>query len=45
MCYENSNETDEWALSNNYVSVVPVQFDFTAHDLIPEITKWNFDAK
>lgn len=43
--YENSNETDEWALSNNYVSVVPVQFDFTAHDLIPEITKWNFDAK
>ncbi len=42
--HENSNETDEWALANNYVSVVPVQFDFTAHDLIPEINKWKFDA-
>ncbi len=43
--YENSNETDEWALANKYISVVPVQFDFTAHDLIPEITKWTFDAE
>ncbi len=43
--HENSNETDEWALSNKYISVVPVQFDFTAHDLIPEITKWKFDVK
>ncbi len=40
--YENSNETDEWALKNNYISVVPVQFDFTAHDLIPEISRWKF---
>ncbi len=40
--HENSNETDEWALANNYISVVPVQFDFTAHDLIPELNKWKF---
>lgn len=42
--HENSNETDEWALKNNYVSVVPIQFDFTAHDLIPELQKWSYHA-
>lgn len=30
-----NKDTDEWALSNNYVSVVPVQFDVTAHDKLP----------
>ncbi len=43
--HENSNETDEWALKNNYVSVVPIQFDFTAHELIPELNKWDFNVK
>lgn len=42
--HENSNETDEWALENKFVSVVPIQFDFTAHDLIPELQKWKFNA-
>ena len=42
--HENSNETDEWALANNYISVVPIQFDFTAHDLIAEIKTWPFDV-
>ncbi len=42
--HENSNETDEWALKNNYISVVPVQFDFTAHSVIPEIQNWNFNG-
>jgi len=37
------NDTDEWALENGFVSVVPVQFDFTAHHAIPHlnIIKWN----
>ncbi len=43
--HENSNETDEWALANNFISVVPIQFDFTAHDLIPELKKWTLDAE
>ncbi len=43
--HENSNETDVWALKNNYISVVPTQFDFTAHDVIQEIKTWSFDAK
>lgn len=27
----NANDTDEWALHNNYISVVPIQADLTAH--------------
>lgn len=29
--YDQGTDTDEWALANGYVSVVPVQFDLTAH--------------
>jgi 5'-nucleotidase len=32
-------DTDEWALANGYVSVVPVQFDFTAHQAIGFLNK------
>ena len=34
-------DTDVWALENNYVSVVPVQFDMTAHSAIPGLQNWN----
>ncbi len=43
--HENSNETDGWALENSYVSLVPTQFDFTAHQMIAELNKWDFDVK
>lgn len=40
--YDQGNDTDEWALKNNYVSVVPVQFDLTAYKGIDFINKnWN----
>ncbi|HSV88789.1 MAG TPA: 5'/3'-nucleotidase SurE [Bacteroidales bacterium] len=42
--HENGNETDEWALANNYISMVPVQFDFTAHNAIPTLKKWKYDV-
>jgi len=29
--YDSGTDTDIWALENNYVSVVPCQFDITAH--------------
>jgi 5'-nucleotidase len=35
-------DTDVWALENNYVSVVPTQFDMTAHTSIKTIAKWKF---
>lgn len=34
-------DTDVWALENNYVSVVPTQFDMTAHESIKVISKWK----
>ncbi|MEQ8625666.1 MAG: 5'/3'-nucleotidase SurE [Vicingaceae bacterium] len=34
---EEKEDTDEWALQNNYVSVVPVQFDVTAHQQIKNL--------
>jgi 5'-nucleotidase len=40
--YDGGTDTDEWALENNYVSVVPVQFDLTAHHALETIKKWNF---
>lgn len=40
---DHGEDTDEWALNNKYVSVVPVQFDFTAYHTIPVLNNWNFD--
>ncbi len=39
---DKGEDTDEWALSHNYVSVVPVQFDLTAHHAIAVLNKWEF---
>jgi len=38
---DKGEDTDEWALANGYVSVVPVQFDLTAHHAINEINTWD----
>jgi len=35
-------DTDVWALENNYISVVPTQFDMTAHTSIKELEKFKF---
>lgn len=37
-----ANDTDEWALANNFISIVPVQFDMTAHQHIENLKSWNF---
>jgi len=41
--YDKGEDTDEWALANGYVSVVPVQFDLTAHHAIQTLNTWNID--
>src|SRR5690554_6071860 len=38
---DKGEDTDEAALKNNYISVVLVQFDLTAHHAIKEINLWN----
>ncbi len=39
--HEDENTTDEWALKNYYVSLVPIQFDFTAYNEIINLKSWE----
>jgi 5'-nucleotidase len=41
--YDKGTDTDEWALANHFVSVVPVQFDVTAYPAIPSLNKILLD--
>ena len=41
---DDGQDTDEWALENGYVSVVPVQFDLTAHHFIQDLNTWDLNA-
>ena len=38
---DKGTDTDIWALANNYISVVPTQFDLTAHHAISHINEWD----
>ena len=41
--FDKGKDTDVWALANNYVSVVPVQFDLTNYVLRDKLQKtWKF---
>lgn len=40
---DQGEDTDEWALKNNYISIVPCRFDLTAHHEIAKLnTDWKF---
>ncbi|MFT3885970.1 MAG: 5'/3'-nucleotidase SurE [Flavobacteriales bacterium] len=41
---DQGEDTDVWATSNGYVSVVPVQFDMTAHHEIAVLNTWDHAA-
>ena len=36
-----SKNTDEWALKNGYVSIVPVKYDFTEYNVLQELESWK----
>lgn len=38
---DKGEDTDQWALENNYISVVPTQFDLTAHHFIQKLNNWD----
>ena len=40
---DNGQDTDLYALENNYATVVPVQFDLTAHHFIQNLNTWDFE--
>jgi 5'-nucleotidase len=37
-----ATDTDEWALENQYVSIVPMQTDLTLYTALDELNSWNF---
>lgn len=39
---EDAKDNDEWALKNNYISVVPIKVDMTAYDLLDQMKSWSF---
>jgi 5'-nucleotidase len=38
---DKGEDTDEWALKNGYISIVPVQFDMTAHHAMQQLNTWS----
>ncbi|EON79446.1 5-nucleotidase SurE [Lunatimonas lonarensis] len=42
--FDKGEDNDEWAIANNFVSVVPCQFDLTAHHAISQINNdWDWE--
>ena len=41
---DHGDDTDEWALKNNFISVVPVQYDMTAHHAIATLNSWDLNV-
>ena len=40
---DKGDDTDEAALAHGYISVVPTQFDLTAHHAIQKLNSWDFN--
>jgi 5'-nucleotidase len=38
---DHGEDTDEWAIANGYVSIVPCVFDLTAHHFISAMNEWG----
>ncbi|WP_422083426.1 5'/3'-nucleotidase SurE [Ulvibacterium sp.] len=38
---DHGEDTDEWALSQGYISMVPTQFDLTAYHAIQQLNAWD----
>ncbi|MDR6239690.1 5'/3'-nucleotidase SurE [Aureibacter tunicatorum] len=39
--FDKGEDNDEWAIANNYISIVPVHFDLTAHNACAELRDWD----
>ncbi len=43
--FDHGEDNDEWAIANNYISIVPCQYDLTAHHAISQINKdWDWES-
>ena len=43
--YDKGEDSDEYALSKNYISLVPVSYDVTAHHTISTLNKWKLNEE
>lgn len=41
---DQGEDTDEWALANGFISVVPTQFDLTDHNRIGLLNQWKWQV-
>ena len=41
---DDGEDTDEWALAQGYVSVVPVQYDLTAYHAMQQLNSWKLNS-
>lgn len=42
--FDKGEDNDEWAIGNNYISIVPCQYDLTAYHAITQINKdWDWE--
>lgn len=41
--HDKGEDNDEWAITNNYASVVPCQYDMTAHHAIAILNEWSLE--
>lgn len=43
--HDKGEDTDEWAIRHNYVSIVPCQYDMTGHHVIGELNdNWDLES-
>jgi len=45
VCKDRGQDTDIYALEKGYVSIVPVQFDMTAHHMIQKLNTWELKKR
>jgi 5'-nucleotidase len=38
----NAEDTDEWALKNNYIAIVPLRIDLTCYSTMNQLKNWKF---
>lgn len=43
--HDERQDTDEWALQNYYVSIVPIHYDLTAYHAISHLNKWDLNEE
>lgn len=42
--YDKSSDTDEWALANNFISLVPVQYDVTDYEVLSDLNIFEHES-